>query len=146
MSRYFYSFILSISLIFSTQASSTDGAAWIMYADNDLRAAQVVIDVREPLIGVSLYHIEQAVEKAFKAYLVAHHVSFALTHDLSPLLKSCCSCDAHFAQFADDAKTISPYATKSRYPNKSYTPPTKEAVQHLIKKAGTIVDFVHARI
>lgn len=146
MSRYFYSILFSLSLIFCAHGKHADNTAWIEYADNDLRAAQVLIDVKDPLIGVSLYHIEQAVEKALKAYLIAHDVSFALTHDLKPLLKSCTTLDTNFDQFAADAKEISPYATKSRYPNKSYSAPTKAAVEQLIKKAGTIVEFVHARI
>lgn len=146
MYRYFYSLILSISLIFSAQSKPADGVAWMAYADNDLRAAQVVIDVPNPLIGVALYHIEQAVEKALKAYLIAHDIKFALTHDLAPLLKSCCNDDRNFDQFAPDAKQISPYATKSRYPNKSYTPPTKNAVEGLIERAAIILAFVNQRI
>ncbi|GMU19206.1 MAG: hypothetical protein AMXMBFR12_03980 [Candidatus Babeliales bacterium] len=146
MSRYFYSFILSLSFLFSAQASTNDCYSWIEYADNDLRAAQVVIDIQNPLIGVSLYHIEQALEKTLKAYLIAHDVSFALTHDLKPLLKSCITLDTNFDQFTADAKEISPYATKSRYPNKSYIPPTKEAVEKFIQRAQTIVYFVHKRL
>lgn len=146
MSRYFYSFILSLSLLFSAHASTNNSQFWIEYADNDLCAAQVLIDYKKPLIGIALYHIEQAVEKAFKAYLVSHRVSFALTHDLKPLLANCSKLDADFDQFAEDAKEISPYATKSRYPNKSYSPPTKAVVEKLIQRAQTIVEFVHERI
>ena len=146
MFRYFSSFILSLSLIFSAQGKPSDSIPWMAYADNDLRAAQVLIDVKEPLIGLSLYHIEQAVEKALKAYLIAHDVSFALTHDLKPLLKSCSSLDTQFDQFAPDAKEISPYATKSRYPNKSYTPPSKVDVEELIKRAAIMVAFVNKQI
>lgn len=146
MFRYFSSFILSLSLIFSAHGKPADSIPWMAYADNDLRAAQVLIEVKEPLIGVSLYHIEQAFEKALKAYLIAHDVSFALTHDLKPLLKSCSTMDTQFDQFALDAKEISPYATKSRYPNKSYTPPTKNEVEQLIKRAQLLVTFVNKRI
>ena len=146
MFRYFSSFILSLSLIFSARGKPADSIPWMAYADNDLRAAQVLIDVKEPLIGLSLYHIEQAVEKALKAYLIAHDISFALTHDLKPLLKSCSTVDTQFDQFASDAKEISPYATKSRYPNKSYTPPSKVDVEQLIKRAAIMIAFVNKQI
>lgn len=146
MFRYLSSFILSLSLIFSAHGKPADSIPWSAYADNDLRAAQVLIEVKEPLIGVSLYHIEQAFEKALKAYLIAHDVSFALTHDLKPLLKSCSTVDTQFDQFALDAKEISPYATKSRYPNKSYTPPTKNEVEQLIERTQAILEFVHEKI
>lgn len=146
MSRYFYSFLLSLSLIFSAQGSSTISAAWIEYADNDIRAAHVVMDVKNPLIGIALYHIEQAVEKALKAYLIAHEVAFALTHDLKPLLASCSKLDSGFTQFESEVKVISPYATKSRYPNKSYTPPSPDEVEELIEKAESIVNYVYEGI
>jgi HEPN domain-containing protein len=146
MFRYFSSLILSLSLIFSAQGKPADSIPWMAYADNDLRAAQVLIEVKEPLIGVSLYHIEQAFEKSLKAYLIAHDVSFALTHDLKPLLKSCSTVDTQFDQFALDAKEISPYATKSRYPNKSYSPPTKNEVEQLIERTQAILEFVHEKI
>lgn len=146
MSRYFYSFLLSLSLLFSAHASTNNSQSWIEYADNDLCAAQVLIDHKKPLIGVALYHIEQAVEKALKAFLIFNNTSFALTHDLKPLLTSCSKIDSGFDQFAIDAKEISPYATKSRYPNKSYTPLTKVAVEKFIQRAQTIIDYVHERI
>lgn len=146
MSRYFNSLILSLLFIFSCPAATQDCTAWMEYGDNDLRAAQILIDDPNPLIGVALYHIEQSVEKALKAYLLAHNIAFALTHDLAPLLKSCCAQDTDFGQFASDVKEISPYATKSRYPNKSYTPPTKAAVSALIQRAEALVDFVHERM
>ncbi|CAN5194193.1 hypothetical protein BH09DEP1_BH09DEP1_5160 [soil metagenome] len=111
-----------------------------------MRAAQVLIDVKDPLIGVALYHIEQAVEKALKAYLICHDISFELTHSLGPLIKSCCDDDQNFVKFTADAKEINPYATKSRYPNKSYTPPTKTAVENLIQRASQIVAYVHNRM
>lgn len=147
MSRYFHSLILSLSLIFSAHGSSADSSSdWISYADNDLRAAHVLMGVKNPLIGVALYHIEQAVEKALKAYLIASKVTFGLTHDLKPLLASCAKIDSSFEQFTSDVKLISPYATKSRYPNKSYTPPSVDEVEELIQKAESIVNFVHEGI
>lgn len=146
MSRYFNSLILSLLFIFSSPAATQDCIAWMEYGDNDLRAAQILIDDPNPLIGVALYHIEQSVEKALKAYLIAQNISFALTHDLGPLLKSCCNIDEDFSQFTADAKEISPYATKSRYPNKSYTSPTIKAVEQMIKQARQILEFVRERI
>lgn len=142
-------YILLCSLFylrFLCPAHQHQALIWLAYADNDLRAAHVVIEVKNPLIGIALYHVEQAVEKALKAYLIACDVSFALTHDLKPLLSSCSAIDSDFEQFSNDAKEISPYATKSRYPNKSYTPPSKDEVEELIARAHTIVEFVHARI
>lgn len=145
MNRYFNSLILSALFCVSSLFSATNNSAsWLSYAHKDLSAA--IILKNEHNIGCALYHIEQAVEKALKAYLINSGTSFALTHDLVPLLNSCCKNDACFEQFTADIKEINPYSTKSRYPNKSYIEPSIDVVNTLITKANTILTFISAKI
>ena len=97
----------TISLVSQTKQHIT-GKTWFTFAQNDLRAAQILCAIDTPLLGVALYHIEQAAEKALKAYLVFTGLKFALVHDLPPLLSTCASNDEDFNQFAADMKEISP--------------------------------------
>jgi HEPN domain-containing protein len=53
-------------------ARAEETFAWLAKADEDLRAARVLIDVREPLLETAIFHCQQAAEKAFKAFLVWH--------------------------------------------------------------------------
>lgn len=145
MKRYISSFLFSFLVFVSgIDAKPSDSKDWFAYAENDLKAASVLVDAN--IIGYALYHIEQASEKALKAYLIATNTSFALTHDLVPLLCSCTKTEPEFEQFTPDIREINPYSTKSRYPNKSYTEPQISTVKLLIAKATALLHFVHDRI
>ena len=138
---------LSLSLLTpAIQAEPVTPATWLEYAYNDLRAAQILTTIENPLLGVALYHIEQAAEKGLKAYLIFSEQKFALIHDLPPLLTICQHKDSSFEQFAPDMKEISPYATKSRYPNARFVMPEKSKVVALLNKAQEFLAFVQARI
>ncbi len=141
-----FSLLLSLLFFIQTSFGAADHKQWLTYAHTDLQAAQIVTQSCPPLVGIALYHIEQAVEKALKAYLIAHHVSFALTHDLKPLLNSCYKEDAAFADFSDDIAIINPYATKSRYPNASYVAPSVEKVAALIARAETLLTYISQQL
>lgn len=145
MNRYFNTLLLSVVFCVSSLFSVTNNSAsWLAYANKDLRAAITLKNDQN--VDCALYHIEQAVEKALKAYLINTGTSFALTHDLVPLLNSCCKHDACFQDFCADIKEINPYSTKSRYPNKSYVEPSIQEVDGLINKANTLVIFISNKI
>ena len=147
MNRYLLIAISSLAFLFSgIWAKTSDSKDWFAYAKNDLKAAQILIDTKDPLIGVALYHIEQASEKALKALLIACNTSFALTHDLKILLKNCTSAGFDLHEFCDDIAEINPYATKSRYPNKSYIEPAMSTVKSYIKRAALLLAFVQTEI
>lgn len=145
MHRYLLHILLScVFLVSYIRAKPSDSKDWFAYAENDLQAASVLTDAH--IIGCALYHIEQASEKALKAYLIATNTSFALTHDLVPLLGSCCKTEPDFDQFASDIRDINPYSTKSRYPNKSYIEPAPNTVKSLIARATALLHFVRNKI
>src|SRR5262249_4927978 len=99
----------------------------------------------EPLPDAGAYHAQQAAEKALKGFLVAHATAFPLTHALERLRRLCENLDPNFARFIDAAQTLSPYATRFRYPGGPLEPPVPEA-QEAIKLAGEIVEFVRKRL
>ena len=53
--------------------------AWLRKADDDLRGAQVDLAAAPPLVEDALFHCQQAAEKAMKAFLTAHDVTFRKT-------------------------------------------------------------------
>ncbi len=145
MNRFLYTPVLSLILLFATiGAKPSDSKDWFSYAETDLKAAAMLADAH--IIGYALYHIEQATEKALKAYLVATNTTFALTHDLVPLLSSCARNDADFGQFSTDIREINPYSTKSRYPNKSYVEPSISQVKELIARAASLLRCIAEKI
>lgn len=59
-----------------------DTREWLRRAADDLRAAP-------PLLADALFHCQQAVEKAFKAFLTFHNQPFRRTHNLEETGAAC---------------------------------------------------------
>ena len=51
-------------------ALAREVSAWLVKATEDLRAAQVDLKAEPPLLNDSLFHCQQACEKALKALLL----------------------------------------------------------------------------
>jgi HEPN domain-containing protein len=64
--------------------SVSNPQAWTFFADNDLLAAETLVDNAE-LSGETVFHCQQAVEKYLKAFLTKNNISFKKTHDLADL-------------------------------------------------------------
>jgi HEPN domain-containing protein len=97
-------------------AKAEETAAWLNKADEDLQAARVLAKSPEPLPEVAVFHCQQAVEKAFKAFLVWHDVPFRRTHSLEEIGEQCLRVDATLAAVVDEVVPLSEYAWRYRYP------------------------------
>ena len=58
---------------------------WILLADKDLYAAEVLLKDHSPLTNIVAFHCQQAIEKYLKAFLVENDVPLIKTHDLVKL-------------------------------------------------------------
>jgi HEPN domain-containing protein len=68
-----------------------EAARWHAQARKDLNAARLLASA-EP--SRSVFHSQQAAEKAAKAFLTSHDVLFRKTHDLNELGGQCAALDA----------------------------------------------------
>lgn len=64
---------------------AADTRAWLEKAFMDLRSASVDLGAAPPIVGVALFHCQQAVEKVIKALLTWDDRPFRKTHDLAEL-------------------------------------------------------------
>ena len=64
---------------------TVEAQRWLVVAQEDMRVAQVCLDLAEPLRGGAAYHLQQAAEKAIKGFLIQAGQSFRHTHDLQEL-------------------------------------------------------------
>lgn len=101
-------------------AFSSRHVEWLKCAETDLKAAKKLSESDE-LAGPLLYHVQQCVEKALKAYLVYQKKPVIKTHNLVELINACGQIDGDFKSMHTAAKTLSPYATASRYPNSRFS-------------------------
>lgn len=119
---------------------------WLTKADHDLRSARCLMTGDgEPLLDTAVYHCQQAAEKALKAYLTAHDVSFPKLHLLSPLLNLCGDSDKTFLQLSDAAELLTPLATEFRYPG-DIMEPEQEDADEAYKAAQDVLRFVLSRL
>lgn len=109
----------------------TDTMGWLKKAASDLRAAQVGLNADPPLLEDVVFHCQQAVEKAFKAFLTYHDQPFRKTHNLEELGEECLRLDASLAQLVDEAVPLSAYAWIFRYPGEPDTPDLHECEEAL---------------
>jgi len=63
----------------------------------------------------TLFHLQQAIEKALKAYLVWRAVNFPHTHDLEMLIDLAKEQDTDFDQL-DSVAALTDFAVAGRYP------------------------------
>lgn len=128
------------------QPSAMDDAReWLVRAVRDLLLAERAIQGAPPLAEASVFHAQQAAEKALKGYLAAHNQKFARTHDLVELVTRCEVIDSEFFRFLEPARLLTPYAVRFRYPGGPLEPEAGEAEQ-AIDDAHMILAFVHVRL
>jgi len=58
---------------------------WIVLADKDLYAAEIMIKNNDSLTNIVAFHCQQAIEKYLKAFLIENDVPLIRTHDLIKL-------------------------------------------------------------
>jgi HEPN domain-containing protein len=117
--------------------------AWLDRARRDLRAARLLTvgDAN----AEALFHCQQAVEKALKAFLTFHKRTFRKTHDLSDLSPECLAIDDSLQSAVSQAEGLTQYAWRFRYPGMPYEPDPAEA-QDGLQKAEAVVSEVERRL
>jgi len=58
---------------------------WILLADGDLCAAEIILNDESHLTNICAFHCQQAIEKYMKAYLIEKSIPLIKTHDLIKL-------------------------------------------------------------
>ncbi len=100
----------------------------------------------EPILAdLAVFHAQQAMEKALKAFLAAYDRPFPKTHNLERLVGLCQRSDSAFVGFMDTAHTLNPYVTQFRYPGGPLEPELAEAKEAL-RLASELVEFVRQQL
>ena len=116
---------------------------WLIKAHHDIRSVRQLLAADPPLRDTAAYHCQQAAEKALKAFLVLHDVSFPKTHLLVALVEQCRDINPRFAELTDVAEILTPFATSFRYPGDVLEPAQDDVVAGLVL-AEQVVSFVSA--
>lgn len=114
---------------------------WLIKSQHDLGSARRLMEGDEPYLDTAVYHCQQTVEKALKAFLTYHDVEFGKTHDLTELLELCVVVEPAFASWRRVAEELTPYAVQFRYPADLLEPERSEA-EDAFEYARSFMDFV----
>ena len=119
-----------------------EAAKWLDQAAKDRNSAQALIEV-EP--SRSVFHSQQAAEKALKGFLTFRQFAFRKTHDLTDLGSQCAAADFTLEPILRAVEGLTDYAAAFRYPDAPYEPDSAEAVEAL-NLATTLCDQVLRRM
>jgi HEPN domain-containing protein len=109
-----------------------EAAKWLRQAAKDRNAAQVLVG---PEPSRSVFHSQQAAEKAVKAFLTFHQIPFRKTHDLADLGSQCVTVDPSLERILREVADLTDYASAFRYPDAPYEPDSDEAAAALATAA-----------
>lgn len=119
---------------------------WLEKGDNDLQAAQSLMEDPEPLTDIICFHCQQSAEKHLKGFLVYHGIGFARVHDLRYLLNLCQEIDAEFGALDAEIDDLNDYAVEPRYPADLPIYYPKAEARHAIDVARQVIAFVRDRL
>jgi len=116
---------------------------WLKIVADDLNSAKKLLEAE--IFSTSIYHCQQAAEKALKAYLAFGECKILKIHDLVRLVELCCNLDTDFERMYDYAESLNPFSTKFRYPTE-FDIPDYEDTKKAIEQTERVVNFVLGKI
>ena len=122
-----------------------DTASWLRKASNDLRYAGIDLAAQPAAPEDAVFHCQQAVEKALKAFLVWSDVPFPKSHDLGRWGNQAAQLDPSLEELVDRIVDLSKYAWMFRYPGDPIEPSSDEA-REVLARAEAVVHEVRGRI
>ncbi len=119
--------------------------AWFARAAQDIRAGDIDLRVVPPLTADTVFHGQQAAEKAMKGFLTWHSQPFRKTHNLTEVGGLCADVDGSLEPLLRRAAVLADYAWKFRYPGDSDEPAREEA-EEALATAPEVYDAILARL
>ena len=105
-----------------------DISAWLEYAQRDYDIAVHLSKTFRPLPTENVcYNSQQAVEKSLKAISILLTGDYEKTHDIRVLHQACKEAGVDFGLQQSTTRTLTRFATKSRYPDEVYDFTEKDA-------------------
>ena len=103
---------------------------WLTKAEHDRIIIQQGMDrpERDWVTDVLCFHAQQAIEKAFKAYLICLDQDPPRTHSLELLLEAIRSVSPEYPQY--DLGDLTSFAVQSRYPDELLEPDATEVKRY----------------
>ena len=116
---------------------------WLLKASRDLTVAKILARSPEAIWEASLYHCQQAAEKALKGFLAYWDRPIEKTHNLVLLLEKASQVEPCLDTWEDAAARLTPFSTAYRYPG-SFESPGLEQLNEALDDAESVLDEVRS--
>ena len=113
---------------------------WFEQGDKDLNATKILLEHSGP-VSTAATHIQQAVEKYLKGYLLFKGWKLKRTHNLVELLDFAIDYDQSFEQYRKFCEETTAYYLETRYPIFKAGPKKKE-VEEALETAKSLVNDI----
>lgn len=113
---------------------------WMIYAENDLRAADSLRKNKHTLL-LSAFHSQQAIEKTLKAYMLAQKGYAPDGHNIIFLCKTAAKVNNGFYDWIDECIALNNYYIQTRYPPDFPLEIDKATAKRLSKMAQDLYKF-----
>jgi len=110
---------------------------WFRKGDADLRSVSRLLEGED--IDIAAFHLQQAIEKYLKGYLIGKGWKLRRVHELEVLLNEAIQFDKSLERFRELCASATEYYLFERYPYDEATSVTKEDLQ----KEVTLVKELH---
>lgn len=120
--------------------SSPYAQSWLSVALDDIQAAELILDHDGPANAAGI-HVQKALEKYLKAYLLFRGWRLKRTHDLAELLEDAIPHDPTFEEYCHVCEEVTKYYLDDRYPERRREL-THHEVQSTLDQVRPLVDKI----
>jgi HEPN domain-containing protein len=114
---------------------------WMVYAYTDLFSARKLAE-DERCQRNAVFHCQQCIEKALKAYLMFKRHRLYDGHNLTWLCKQAMQYDRNFEKWLAKSTAVNKFYIETRYPSDIMSDITTELLNDLIESTSQILEFV----
>ncbi|MBL7199134.1 MAG: HEPN domain-containing protein [Anaerolineae bacterium] len=113
---------------------------WFEKAARDMRRVEILL-AADDIEGAG-FHLQQAVEKYLKGYLLGKGWELRRTHDLEILLNEAMVQDSRFEEYLDDCIIIREFYVQERYPFIGSSAPPRGELESAIEAIRQMVPLI----
>ena len=117
---------------------------WIEKAKKDLHRVKVLLADNDTE-GAG-FHLQQAIEKYLKGYLLSRGWKLEYIHDLPKLLNYARDYDSDFERFREICEQVVEYYAPERYPFFEEVPPAEEEIEDALNRTRRLIDKIEREV
>lgn len=110
---------------------------WFRKGDEDLLAAGALMITGN--VGIAAFHLQQALEKYLKGYLLSRNWKLRRIHDLEELLDDAIKLKPSFETYRPLCQTVTEYYIEDRYPFNISSEFKKDELEKVISEAKKFI-------